>query len=499
MTDITAPTRDMAVGVVADAGAAGWRRVLAQEGIDHQVADRPDTPVVLVSGRPPEWLESYVAAGGVAVVSGACGLPFDIESTSTATVSGFETPAGGRWCAAPGLVTCLPGPGEGVLRLHEDRVVKYGAEPDRFPVVLRRRAGAGAIVYSGVALTELLMAHGDRLRTFSEFSQVSERVAAVDKADVADTLLHMLRQAFQCAGLPLVRLARFPGGARSVFILRVDVDGAYAPNTQNLIDAAQAAGLPASFYINANLCTRYPGLPDAWPETFEVGQHAQAHTLFDSAEQNLINLKEGQSWAEARTGRTISSFVAPRGMWNTGLGEALAQLGYAYSSDFGLDFDSLPFRAEAGILQVPVHPYSPERASRWAQEAGVVAPDGAQTRDYFLAVMRRQLALGRPMHIYGHPEVFGGMADIVIPALANFARGAQVPCLTLGDYARFWQGREQSFPTLRFDPAKSTLHASLRDPSPPLLVETWQPTNVRLGQRELHLPAGTHQLDINDD
>ncbi|MFG1706988.1 polysaccharide deacetylase family protein [Nonomuraea sp. M3C6] len=489
--------KDITVGVVADGGAAGWLRVLAQEGIAHQIADIPDSPVVLVSGRSPAWLEAYVAKGGVAVVSGARQLPFDIDDAGSAVVSGFETPVGGRFCAAPGLVTRFPGAGEGVLRLHEDRIVKYGSDPDRFPVVLSRRIGAGAIVYSGVALTELLMAQGDRLRAFCEFTEVTERVAAVDKADVADTLLHMLRLGFQRAGLPMVRLPRFPGGARSVFILRVDVDGAYAPHTQNLVDAARAANLPASFYVNADLSSRFPGLPDSWPAEFEVGQHAQAHTLFDTYEENLANLKEGRAWVEARVGRDVTSFVAPRGMWNASLGEALAQIGYSYSSEFGLDFDSLPFRAEGGILQVPVHPYSPERASRWAEERGVTPPGGEETRDYFLAVMRRQLALGRPMHVYGHPEVLGGMADTVVPAMAAFALREQTPCLTLGAYAAFWQRREEAYPTVRYDLAAGTLQASPADSSLPLIIEVWEPTNVRVRERETRLPAGTTLIEEN--
>jgi peptidoglycan/xylan/chitin deacetylase (PgdA/CDA1 family) len=486
--------KDITIGVMADGGAAGWRRILVQEGIAHQETDRPEWPIVLVSGRPPGWLESYVTGGGVAVISGSRDLPFDIDSAGTATVSGFDAPLSGRWCAAPGLVQLYQGVGEGLLRVHEDRVVKYGADPDLFPVVLTHRAGAGAIVYTGVALTELLMAQGDRLRSFSEYTPVTERVAAVDKADVADTLLHMLRLAYRLARLPMVRLARFPDGSPSVFILRVDVDGAFAPHTQNLVDAARDADLPASFYVNSDLCTRFPGLPESWPDEFEVGQHAKAHTLFGTFDENLANLKEGRAWAEARVGRSVTSFVAPRGMWNAQLGAALTQLGYWYSSDFGLDFDSLPFRAEADILQLPVHPYSPERANRWAEERGVAPPDGEKTRDYYLAVLRRQLTLGRPMHVYGHPEVLGGMAREVVPALAAFARQEQVPCLTLGDYAHFWRRREQTYPTVISDPTAGTLRVSLADPSLPVVVEAWERTEVRIEERDRRVPAGVHQF-----
>lgn len=66
---------------------------------------------------------------------------------------------------------------------------KYDSDPDVLPVLATHGAGRGTVLYSPVALTELLIAEGDRLRRFSELSPVTERVSAVDKADVADTLL----------------------------------------------------------------------------------------------------------------------------------------------------------------------------------------------------------------------------------------------------------------------------------------------------------------------
>jgi len=66
----------------------------------------------------------YVESGGVVVVSGA--LPGDqlLPSGSSASVSGFKAPEGGRvW--APALATLFGGTGTGEVRLHEDRVVKY--------------------------------------------------------------------------------------------------------------------------------------------------------------------------------------------------------------------------------------------------------------------------------------------------------------------------------------------------------------------------------------
>ena len=57
-------------------------------------------------------------------------------------------------------------------------MVKYGVDPDRFPVVITVRHGAGALIATGVPLTDLLTAPGDRLRRFSRMSAITERVAS---------------------------------------------------------------------------------------------------------------------------------------------------------------------------------------------------------------------------------------------------------------------------------------------------------------------------------
>lgn len=437
------------VGLVGD--DPGWRRVLEQERITHRRVELGNAPIVLLSGETPEWLEDFVTSGGVAVLSGALAGSALLPAGLRMSVTGFTPPGSRHRCCAPCLVTAFAGSGEGELRLHEDRVVKYGVDPDLFPVVSTVRVGAGALIATGVPLTDLLMAPGDRLRRFSRASAVTERVSSVDKAVVADTLLHMIRAAFRAAALPLVTLPRFPRGAASVLILRVDVDGVFGDNAQSLAQVAEEQNLAVSFFVNADLSDAHPGPLSRWGSRTELGQHGARHTLLEGREDNLANLREAESWMTATLGVQPTSFVGPRGMWNAGLGEALHTLGYRYSSDFGLDFDSLPFRADAGVLQVPVHPYSPERASVWADESGLPRPTSEDVRSHYLMVLAEQLRCGRPAHVYGHPEVLGSMASVVLPALRAFATTYKLPDLTLGEYADFWLSREAVTPQVVLD------------------------------------------------
>lgn len=453
-------SREVYVGVHRD--SPGWTRVLDQDRIAHRRDDDGSAPVIVLEGRLPAWASDYVAAGGILVASGALPAEPLLPPGSIASVTGFTAPKGDRRVWAPALATLFEGEGAGELRLHEDRVVKYGRDPDVFPAVISRRHGRGAVVASGMPLTSLLHAPGDRLRRFSRFSEVTERVASVDKADLADTLTWMLTRAFELAGLPLVTLPRFPGGAQSVFIFRVDVDGPYGQNMRELAESVTRHRIAASFYLNGDLSAEHVGTLSGWGSGTEVGQHGQLHTILGSTAENLENLRAAETWMYASTGRRPTSFVGPRGLWNRQLGEALASLRYRYSSDFGLDFDSLPFRADGGILQIPVHPYSPERAAVWADEQGVPAPTPAVVREHYLRTIVEQVRLGRQAHVYGHPQVLGTMAEQVLPALSAVADRYALPRLTLAGYADFWLRRERLTPRVEVT-ADGSIEVSVDD------------------------------------
>lgn len=181
----------------------------------------------------------------------------------------------------------------------------------------------------------------------------------------------------------------------------------------------------------------------------------------------------------------------PRGLWNAGLAEALRSLGYRYSSDFGLDFDSLPFRSDSDVLQVPVHPYSPERATVWAGEVGAPAPTPAAVRDHYLTAMREQVGHGRPAHLYGHPEVLGDMAGEVLPALCALADDLQLPRMTLGAYADFWVRREQATPLVHVGGDGAQLTVGVTGGDIPLRVTSAAPVDLTVnGTAVGRLPAG---------
>ena len=447
--------RDIRIGLHAEGdGADGWVRVLRQEMLPWDAIDGPERPIILFSGRIPAWCGAFVAGGGVAVISGAPASDALLGPSVAATLLRFRPPGRDREAVMPSLARLFGGPGEGECRLHENRKPRAGHLADISPAVLLRPHGRGWLIFSGLPLTQHLGAGGDSLRAFTDTSNVTERVSSVDKAEIGDTLTWMLRQAFAKLNLPYVRIARYPDAARSVFLFRVDVDGLFGSNCQRVAEVAQVHGIRGSFYFNASLCRAHPGtLSRDWLAYHEIGHHADTHDLFNTVEENRANLLAGMAWVEQHLGIRTTGYVAPRGLWNHALDTAMADLGHAYSSDFGLDFDSLPFFTPAGVLQVPVHPFSPERYAIHQQDAGLGPPGARAVLDHYLSALERQVTLRRPAHLYGHPEVLGGMADTALPDLFAAVGRLRIPNMTLGAFAQWWLGRDRSALALRIEDA----------------------------------------------
>lgn len=477
----------------ADAATGGWRRILEQEGLPFAESAEPGWPVTVFEGVLPDWVEGYLSAGGVAVVSGAPQAPGLLPPGVPALVHRFLPPGSSDYCEAPGIVRLFRGEGFGECRLHENRTVRDGNDPDRFPAVLSRRVGQGRVIFTGIPLTQLLSAAGDSLRRFSPYSDVTERVSSADRAGIADALVWMLRQGFRAAGLPYVRLARFPDGAPSVFLFRVDVDGLFGDRALRLARLTAEHGLRGSFFLNGSLCEQFPGDLEILPSGHEVGHHGYAHDVYDDVERNGQNLRQGAAWVEANVGVTPRSFVAPRGLWNDSLEQALLDRGYGYSSDFALDFDSLPFRTPKGLLQIPVHPYSPERASMFAHENGLPTPTPGAVLAHYRAVLHHQVRLGRPVHLYGHPEVLGAMAEDVLPPLFAEVAAAGVPSMTLGRFYDWWRAREQASLRIDLDRGAGEVRAALSDSSYGVQALVHTDVAVRVGP-QLASEPGWHTL-----
>lgn len=472
---------DLAISVLPGHGGRGWSTALEQDGVVHRRSPTPLGKLAVTSGPVPRPLRDWVRRGGVLVVEGTPGGDDVVPpATRAATVGGFDAPATGGRIVAPGPAFLFASAGHGSVRVHEDRVVKHGLEQGWYAAIHHRRLGAGHVVWTGLQLTSLLDAHGDRLRPVATWSEVTERAATVDKAGVGETLAWMVSFAAASAGLPHVRRAPWPDAAPSVFVLRVDVDGAFGDRARQLGAVAERHGVRATFLLNRELVERQPGDLGSWLDAHDVGQHADLHDLYDEVAEDRRNLEAGQAWVQAVTGRRPIGFVAPRGLWSPSLDAAMAALGYRWSSDFGLATDARPFRTDNSILQVPVHAYSPERATVLARELGRRAPTAEEIRDHYLRHLDEQLPNRRPVHIYGHPEVLGAVAAVALPAVFRRVERLGLPKLTIDEVARWWERRERAALTVSLDPTGDLPILDLRRSDDGVGIEIDLPSPHRL-------------------
>jgi hypothetical protein len=165
---------------------------------------------------------------------------------------------------------------------------------------------------------------------------------------------------------------------------------------------------------------------------------------------------------------------------------ALRDLGHRYSSDFGLDFDSLPFLTPEGILQIPVHPFSPERYLIAHEEQGLGPPSAASISDIYLSVLDRQVRLRRPVHLYGHPEVLGKIAASVLPPLFEVRERLGLPSMTLAEFADWWLARSEAELQLSVDAAGELAVTTARwDDGVEALAAT--PTRLTVDGRREHI------------
>jgi peptidoglycan/xylan/chitin deacetylase (PgdA/CDA1 family) len=430
---------------------SGWRRVLEQEKTPHRTISDISCPVIVCEGQAPDRLAEFLQEGGVAIVTSATEfvLPFRVRYRGQAVIQLLQFPELDlRDVRIAGISAVFAGDGFGKFTFHENRVEKGGIRTGHFPAFVQERVGRGYCLYTGLPLSELLLSSGDTLRAFSRQNSVTERIVAIDKAQILRILVWILRKGFSLLGLPYVHIGYFPNQAPSVFAFRIDVDGTYAENLTSIVQAARAAQLPITFFINRSLCLRQEKYLHQIDPANEIGNHANIHNLFDTKEDNLRNVSEGRAWLQENSLPVGPWYAAPRGMWNAELGAALEELGYLYSSDFGLEIDGLPFfprlyGRRSLLIQIPIHPFSVERAVRYAEENGLDPLSEEEVLAYFTAVARDHIKQGWPIFFYSHPEHFGKMAKTILLALKRLAEGWGVPVTTLSKYAEWWTARDQ--------------------------------------------------------
>lgn len=268
-----------------------------------------------------------------------------------------------------------------------------------------------------------------------------ERVARRPRAAIRARLLGRLREAIVKAGGAWARLAPFPHPYRSAFHFRVDLDE-YQPEDYARFARAR---WPLDDCTTHFVCTHAYGGDAAILDDLrrlDAQSHGHYHVVYRDQDANRRNLERAHAVLE-RAGITPTGFAAPGGRWNPGLDRALEGLGYAFSSDFQLGHDDLPFfpwrdGRFSRVLQVPIHPV----CEGLFVESGV--RDGRLIGAYLAATVRAKVASGEPAFVYGHPEGrLGRMPEVLAAVAEAVACEGLVWRTTLTEFAAWWRWRQR--------------------------------------------------------
>ena len=377
------------------------------------------TPTDLGAALPPLPLLLWGTPPGLELILRQEGVPFEVLAEPHPIVlrqGRFILFDGRRAVGSKGA----PPLSEGQVAIDVDRL-RHPWPFDPFDALIDNRAGPATWRIAGVPLIE--------------------RVARRDKGAIRRTLLDALRTAVAAHGGLWVRLSAFPYPYRAAFNLRLDLDEPIPGDYRRFAKARRPLDDCSTHFVSTAAYGRDASVLDDL-RGLDAQSHGHFHVVYRDPIANRRNLERAHRLL-ADAGIEPVGFAAPEGRWNPGLDDVMEDLGYRYSSDFGLGYDDLPFYPWRGarfskVLQVPVHPI----CEGLFVDAGL--DDGQLVADHLVRAVRARIDAGEPAFVYGHPERRLARFPEVLRGLAReAARYDLLWRTTLTEFARWWDWRSR--------------------------------------------------------
>jgi peptidoglycan/xylan/chitin deacetylase (PgdA/CDA1 family) len=429
----------------------GWKILCEQEKVPFAVTSRPDCPIMVFEGDTPEWFAQFIDDGGIGIVTDCYPdlLPFETEYVGDTSIEYVDLrELGGSLTRIQSIVRLYRGDGYGKINVHEKRLSKIDITQDEFPVFLYEGYGKGGCFFTGMPISRLVTALGDTLRPTASFSNFTERVVSIDKHYLLRAMREIVIKAFHKRDLPYVQLDYYPGDYQSALAFRIDLDGIFGENLINISKSAIENGFRLTIFANKSLCKDEEEFIRRIDREHEIGNHADIHNLYTDYDSNFRNIQECQNWLNTLGIKNNKLFSAPRGMWNYSLHKALDDLGYLYTSDFGAGINGFPFfpyisGVKSGTLQIPINPFSAERAAIWRKEEENKEINADYIAEFFIKIIQENYKQGYPIILYSHPEKFGTMANCVFRKISQKIKNMNIWRTTLTHFADWWFRRDK--------------------------------------------------------
>lgn len=252
-------------------------------------------------------------------------------------------------------------------------------------------------------------------------------------------LLEILLHCFNWVGLPLVRVSPFYKNKR-YFSFRVDADGFTKSSSEAALRIAEKTGLRFTWFLDMGRWkNKKKWVKRLMERNQDVQFHCYRHMTYASQEVNDINIRKGIELMQ-RNGITPNAIISPMGYNYKGFSEAIKELGFAYSSEFGYAVDDLPSRPWNDSnypLQIPVHP----GCSGVFRNAGFTENE---LLEHLRKQVERQCEFDGICILYDHPN--GGLEahEQQFVKLFDKLSLSNYEYICMSDYYRAWLARPQN-------------------------------------------------------
>ncbi len=259
----------------------------------------------------------------------------------------------------------------------------------------------------------------------------AEEISAISKGGVTRLFESLLKELCFRKGLPYIHKAFYPN-SQPPLLFRIDSDFTSEDKAKKWNSDCKKNGIRTSWYLHTEA-------HEEWISTFseftedEIGVHCYKHLSKNSREDIAFATK-----LLNESGISPHGYSAPYGIWNPIINEVSSEMGFEYSSEFELIYDSLPIPSipddPNSLLQIPIHPLCIGSFKSFNIPNDLIL-------DYFEHQIDLQLFRNGPVTLYDHltHEYSNVMLDILSKAINK-----ECESMTFIAYAEFWKKRLQS-------------------------------------------------------
>jgi hypothetical protein len=439
----------LTVGILSS--ESGWEILLDQIGVDWKpvsVRDevRPeDFSAIIVNTVPTSpqalSLRKYVEAGGAVLGVSGCAQQL-VNSTQQKKYFSSLAPNQFKGFAQSEM-----------LDLYSDGILETDLPHDESPFPAIHHNGRGIVACIPFDVNALILDTRTRRKNFYFHKNrlPSETVSTVSKGNLRRLITEVLQFLHLQREIPFVHKWYYPRQEQTVFTFRVDSDRGSEEEVNQLHALCKTHSIRTMWFLDTKSHERWLGRFKDFAEQ-EIGIHCYEHVAYSSYEANQKNLSRAALLLEKSRIRAVGA-SAPYGTWNPGIAHVFEQLGASFSSEFGLDYDNLPFfpiveKGFSPVLQLPIHPICIGSMNRAGYAEG-------EMKEYFHRIIDKNILEREPICFYHHPT---HRRWDVIDDVFQHLRSRNIPNMSYSDYAGWWRKRNAHKARLDYDPITRLIH-----------------------------------------